>query len=70
MQIVYDNLYPTDASALQLHYLKGVILVVYAFMQAKEVSLDFEQHSCQSISIAFHIAEGVVIDIKNSAQIT
>ena len=66
---MYRHLDLADATLLDIHHLESIVLIIYLLVHAWEITLDFQEQTCQGISIALNLLELFVIYIQNLAEV-
>ena len=66
---MYRHLNLADTALLDIHHLKSIVLIIYLLVHTWEIALDFQEQTCQRISIALNLLELFVIYIQDFAEI-
>ena len=63
----YLNL--ADTALVYIHHLEGIVLVIYLLMDAREVTLNLQEQSCQCIGITLYLSKLLVIHIQDATKV-
>ena len=62
---MYRHLDLADAALLDIHHLESIVLIIYLLVHAWEITLDFQEQTCQGISITLYLLKLFIIYIQN-----